>query len=221
MQSKDYEFIIHQTFVQNGQLWIHYSLLNQEEQGVHNQFMPLSDLTEGLNYALYQSKFAILKGSSVPVDQTEEIKQSLSEPNESELSTNQLKPSMEPHEAVETSVEKSSPTEFSPLPDPSHIHDFVLKEPHEVDAIKEKTKSAAVIPTDPMVNTTASSQNSEVAEVSDEAPTIEPTAESDLLPEVTDEEATAVELTNKEVNQKNITNADTLFDAMAAAENNE
>ncbi|MCK8627036.1 hypothetical protein [Fructobacillus cardui] len=213
MQSKDYELIIHQTFLQTGQLWIHYSLLNQEGQGVHNQFMPLSDLTEGLNYAIYQSKFAILKGTQGQVNQTEESNQSLFDPKE----TTQIQTDLKSHKAVESNDPESSLQESDSLPDPSHVHDFALKNVDESDSQPDN----AVITVDLNDNATSSAQNDEETAAINEVSTIEPTTESDLLPDVTDEEAKAVEVTNEEVNQKNITNADTLFDAMAAAEGNE
>ncbi|GIC69412.1 hypothetical protein [Fructobacillus tropaeoli] len=211
MQSKDYELIIHQTFVQTGQLWIHYSLLNQEGQGVHNQFMPLSDLTEGLNYAIYQSKFAILKGTQGQVNQTGESNQSLLDPK----ATTQIQTDLKSHKAVESNDPESSLQESNSLPDPSHVHDFALKD--ESDSQPDN----AAITTDLNDNATSSAQNNEETATINKVSTIEPSTESDLLPDVTDEEAKAVEVTNEEVNQKNITNADTLFDAMAAAEDNE
>lgn len=177
--NKNYEMIIHRTYVRNGQIWFRYSLINEDGEGVKNQFLPLSDLTSGIDYVLYQARFAIQKNQNKVVDEEQE-----DESEHSELEENSVD--------VPTETESNTNKEMvaPKIPDLSHAHDNVAFPTLN----EEKNRLGSQVST--MV------VDEETEDDSDE-PTAENIGDGDFAGTFTDEDVNAIEYGNEKLKELN------------------
>ncbi|GAP01761.1 RNA-directed RNA polymerase [Fructobacillus fructosus] len=174
-----YELVIHRTYVKNGQIWFRYSLIDENGEGVKNQFLPLSDLTSGTNYVLYQSRFAIQKNQDYEVDQDQENepKESNFEEHSLDLGTGTVSPTNE-----ELVVPK--------IPDLSHYHDNVT-----FPTLNEKKNRFGDQASGEVID-------EETKDDSDE-PTSENIGDGDFAGSFTDEDVNAIEYGNEKLKELN------------------
>lgn len=174
-----YELIIHRTYVKNGQIWFRYSLIDEDGEGIKNQFLPLSDLTDGISYVLYQSRFAIQKNQNHEVGQAQEKETTTSKFEEGSVA-------LSPEIALPDNEELIVPK----LPDLSRAHDHVTF-PNLNESTNQLGDQASMKVVD-----------EEIEDDSDE-PTSDNVGDGDFVSSFTDEDVTAIEYGNEKLKELN------------------